>query len=153
MKNKLLILIGSIIIWGSVYIYALPYIAVADLKEAVKNNDVYVLEGYVDSDALRHNIKDQFNATIVASIVTPEGIRKIFEGKNPVAINKGGRFSNEEYDKRFERVQMGYLSHEKFEVFIPVESHSGENTGLKLILEREGFDWRLANFIVPFDQM
>lgn len=62
------VLVGLVVLGLAGCVYALPYIAVNDLKESVKAKDAEAIEERVDFVRLRMSLKDQFNSVMMAKM-------------------------------------------------------------------------------------
>lgn len=108
--KKILIAIPVLLVLA--YIVALPYIAVYQIRDAVKNHDSTALSEYIDFPSVRQSLKDQLNAMLmgkmqsddtksnpfaalgmafaaplvdkmVEAYVTPAGVAQLMEGEKP----------------------------------------------------------------------
>ena len=92
-KNKQLIF-GLIVFLIAGWIYASPYLAVRNMKEAVKNGDAVAVADYVNFPSLKESLKASVNVQIAMSMVEMKG--------NPVFTALGANVANALVDPMFE---------------------------------------------------
>jgi hypothetical protein len=146
---------------------AAPWIALGGMKQAIQERDADRLAEYVDFPSVRQSLKDQLNAVItdsladssednpmtalgvalggamvdrmVESLVTPDGLARIYEGKSPLPMEAGtGADATQPIG------EVGYESWDKFVVDIG----EGGNQ-VNLILRQRGLGWALTAINLP----
>lgn len=174
--SKLKFLLAVIGVSFFIYAGAAPYITVYQIKSAIDLNDGERLSEYIDFEKLRQSLKDQMNAKLagelaknekaannsfvqlgsllagafiekaIDAIVTPSGIAKIMSGENPTNERKerNGSASKQNRDP-LSAASMSYKSLEKFVVTI----QSDKDEEIRLILRRQGIDWKLTEILLP----
>jgi hypothetical protein len=173
--KKIIWVAGVILALVVGYVAAGPYLTVSAIKTGIVENDSEKLSDNIEFPTLRQNMKEQLNTKmmknmatemkdnpfaafavglattmvdgIVDSFVTPSGLAALMEGKKP---NKGGNGSNTpppKKDNLFKNARFSYDSMSKFSIWVP--NDKGEEA--RFVLKREGFSWKLVNFVIPMD--
>jgi hypothetical protein len=161
------------LLFGAVWLYFTPYLALRQLQKAAEAGDVETMNELVDFPALRESVKtgvstavareigDQGNplarvggmiagtlaAPLVNTFVSPEGIAALTRGRRPdrdgQSGDDGGRVEVEGID-----VERGYESVDRFVVRF-VDEESGRER-VSLVMRREGIaGWKLSGVRLP----
>lgn len=175
-------IVGVSLILTSAGLYSLPYVTLYEIKEAVEHNNSAKLKAYIDFESVRRDLKDQirtFLATKLESVrksnqvlellgadiagrladkmvdkvidaaVTPEGLDELMRGKIIA-----GQITSE--DKQPEGAQPPDVSlhYETWSKFVAeIKNKSEPNKKVKLILTRQGLDWKLTAVSLPLDSI
>ena len=153
------------LVFGAVYLYFTPYLAMKKLQDAAKAGDTQALNELVDFPALRESVKQNVRgavensvsrshnplavlggmlagavaAPLVDTFVTPDGIAALTEGARPGS----GPDARTHVDTKDVKVKRGYESFDRFVVHFE-ERDSGRER-LALVLRRDGLThWRLS---------
>jgi hypothetical protein len=65
MSKKLQVSIIAIVLLIFTFVYTSPYLAIYQIRQALKNEDSAALAAYVDFPSVRQGIKDQLNTELV----------------------------------------------------------------------------------------
>lgn len=113
MKKSVL---GLLVFLGMAYVFALPYITVYQIRQAVESRDSVALSEHIDFPSVRQSLKDQLNATLMGKMqsddtknnpfaalgmalagplvdkmldvyITPAGVAQLLAGENPSLKN------------------------------------------------------------------
>ena len=149
------------------YVAAKPYLTIDAIKTGFINNDSVKLSEHIDYPALRQNLKDQISTTmmqqvaesskdnpmatfatgiatmmvdkVIESMITPGGMASIISGKSKDDNDKP------DHQQMFKNARFTYDSIDHFSVWIPVK----DSNDARLVLQRNGIDWKLVNIIIP----
>jgi hypothetical protein len=168
------------LILTSAGLYSLPYVTLYEIKEAVEHNNSVKLRAYIDFKSVRQDLKDQIKSfletkmetvrksnqilellgsdiagrlaetmvdKVIDTLVTPEGLDELMRGKIIA-----GQITGE--DKQPEGAQppdvsLRYESWSKFGA--EIKDKSDPNKRVKLILTRQGLEWRLTAISLPLE--
>ncbi|HOI16542.1 MAG TPA: DUF2939 domain-containing protein, partial [Geobacteraceae bacterium] len=175
MKKKI-ILLASFVILVIGYVASGPFITIYQIKSGLEQQDSEKLSDNIDFPTLRSNLKEQLNAnmmqnvaselrdnpfsalamglaskmteTMVDMLVTPNAIRSMVEGKNPLQHQKDGKDPQESTGKKsdlFKNASFSFDGISKFSVRMTIN----ENKEIRYVLTREGLSWKLSNIIIP----
>ncbi|GMR06065.1 MAG: DUF2939 domain-containing protein [Gammaproteobacteria bacterium] len=177
MKKSHWIIVVLLLVTGIGYAAASPMITINHIKTGIEEQDSEKLSENIDFPVLRKNMKEQFNAALmkeatselednplgalaigfasklvdgmVDSLVTPSGIASLMEGRKP----SNDQLSNPDTTKSnkkeiFKNARYSYDSTSKFSVWVP--NDNGEE--IRFVIQRTGFDWKLANIVIPMDK-
>jgi hypothetical protein len=170
------------LILTSAGLYSLPYVTLYEIKEAVEHNNSGKLKAYIDFESVRRDLKDQIRAflatklesvrksnqvlellgadiagrladkmvdKVIDTAVTPEGLDELMRGKIIA-----GQITSE--DKQPEGTQPPDVSlhYETWSKFVAeIRNKSEPNKKVKLILTRQGLDWKLTAVSLPLDSI
>jgi Protein of unknown function (DUF2939) len=168
--NKKIVIITAAIATGIMTIvgagvYAVPYLALDNLKKATTNRNADALAQEIDFPALRTSVKENVKAQIIKQmaggntpgtgldpaavdkivnpmvdkLVTPEGLGELMMDKVPGATID---LSNLEKNIAASEVKMGYESFDRFVVRITDKVDRAKD--VSLILKRDGLAWKLS---------
>lgn len=156
-----------------------PYLAVAEIKTGIIDQDADLLAARIDFPTLRQNLKDQVNAammksaaqdlqdnplaalaaglatrvvdSMVDSLVTPAGLAQVMEGHRPAkSIAKPSVPVETRPPKTEELFQNARYTYDSLSQFsVWVPNDAGQET--RFVLQREGLSWRLVNLVLPRD--
>ncbi len=181
--KKVILIIGVIVALLVGYVAAGPYLTLASIKKDISEENTEQLPNNIDFVALRQNIKGQVNHNImkdaapelqnnilalvagkfatkmvdgvVDSILTPNGLAALMEGKQLYKEQKQGINGNNntnvpspEKKDLLESATFSYDSLNQFSVHIP--NDSGKE--VQLMLKREGLSWKLVNIKLPLER-
>ncbi|HEX8697177.1 MAG TPA: DUF2939 domain-containing protein [Longimicrobium sp.] len=165
------------LLFGAVWLYFTPYLALQRLQDAAEAGDVETMNELVDFPALRQSVKtgvstavargigDEGNplarvggmlagtlaAPLVNTFVSPEGIAALTQGRRP---DQGGRSGDGDDDRvKVEGidVERGYESMDRFVVRF-VDEESGKER-VSLVMRREGIaGWKLSGVRLPEEE-
>ena len=151
--------------------YFSPYLTLNSMKTATTNRDVVALANEIDFPSLRKSVKEGVRAKLaqevakqgnniassmggdmltkvvdpaVDKLVTPEGLSQLMQDKIP-----GAKIDIADLEKNMadSQVEMGYESIDRFVVHISDKVDRSKQ--VKLILQRDGFSWKLAGVNIP----
>lgn len=164
MRNRMVLIIGGLLVLFAIAYFGSPYLAARNLKEAAKSVDADALESSVDFPAVRDSLKSQLNAALVKkmskdasmksnpfaglglmmapaiidrmvdSFVTPDGIAAMARGQKP---NEAKTDASNRID-----YSSSWVNLDRFRV----RMRNPEQTkyGASLLFERRGlFSWKL----------
>lgn len=172
-KGKIVAILGGLFV---IYIAAVPYITVNQMKAAAESYDGEALSEYIEFPSVRQSLKDQMNAMfmmemakdemkdnpfaalsaalagvmvdrMVEAYITPAGITQLMAGEKPMPAEEGD--TGESFGRNpLSNATMSYESLAKF--VVKVKSATGEES--KFVLRRRGISWKLTEIIVPLDK-
>lgn len=173
--KKLAWIFGSVFILIIGYIAAGPYLTIYFIKSAVTEKNPEKLAEYIDFPLLRQNLKDQLNAKVLTSaatelessplatlaaglatkivdgvvdtLITPNSLAKVMEGKNPTKASQTESTSQSEKKELFKDAKLSYDSINRFSILVPYD----QGQEARFILVRNGLHWKLTNLIVPLE--
>lgn len=171
MLKKIFIML---LITGSAYLVALPFLTAYALQTAGIRNDPSALARNVDFRTLKQNLKVHVNdvlrrqmggemednpfAPLVASLssalidpmieqyVTPTAMVEVMKGHNPLQSDAKNREALDGEKNLLDGASMRYESIDRFIVTI---GNGTSLDGLKLILLRRGWRWVLTEILLP----
>lgn len=157
------------IIGGSAYFS--PYLTLNNMKTATTNRDVVALANEIDFPSLRKSVKEGVRAKLaqevskqgsniasamggdmltkivdpaVDKLVTPKGLEQLMQDKIPGAKID---IANLEKNMHDSQIDMGYESIDRF--VVNISDKVDRSKQVKLILQRDGFSWKLAGVNMP----
>ena len=158
------------IVGGSAYFS--PYLTLNNMKTATTNRDVVALANEIDFPSLRKSVKKGVRARLaqevskqenniaaeamggdmltkivdpaVDKLVTPEGLSQLMQDKIP-----GAKIDIADLEKNMadSQIDMGYESIDRF--VVNISDKVDQSKQVKLILQRDGFSWKLAGVNMP----
>ena len=178
MNKKIIGAIIALVVVICGYLYASPYIAINNIKNAAQVGDSEKVSKYIDYPSVRQSFKDQMNAMMakelmnqdtdgfaalgamlastmvdkmVDAFVTPEGMTLMLQGKNlkeSQQSNAPTAESEAKQEKQKPEYSSGYTSMNDFEVLIKDQDKAKE---VKVHLVRDGLSWKINKIAVPMD--
>ncbi len=163
----------------TIYVAAVPYITVHQMKSAAENHDGEALSEYIEFPSVRQSLKDQMNVMfakkmaeddkmkdnpfaalgaafagvfvdkMVDAYVTPAGITQLMAGEKPQPHAGRGEESSSGDDR--EPLADASMSYESFDKFVVRVKDNNKSAEGKFILRRRGLDWKLTEIIVPLE--
>lgn len=174
MNKKVIGAIMSIFILMGGYLYASPYLAMNGIKDAVQKADSEKLSTYIDYPSVRQSFKDQVNKqvlknltkeedgwkalgtmlattmldNIVDAVITPEGITLLLQGKNVFQSLEDGETPQAQSEQTKSKMQYSsrYLTMNVFEITL---FNPENDKTYKVIMERDGFSWKVKRINLP----
>ncbi len=176
--KKGILVAAALVISFAGYAVAGPFISMNAIKSGIEQKDSERLSENIDFQALRQNLKDQFNAQMmtgafteldsnpfgvlavglasklvdgmVDGFITPSGLAALMSGETPAKgkADQSGTQKPIESQKLFENAHFGFDSTRKFSIRVP--NDKGEE--IQFLLTRSGLDWRLSNIIIPMNK-
>ncbi|SJN36297.1 DUF2939 domain-containing protein [Psychrobacter sp. JB385] len=176
--KKLLPWLAGLLVIFAIYLYASPYIALYNIKNAVEQKDADKLSGYIDFPSVKQSIKDQVKAAMVEELaasdeqdgfealgtmlaaamidplvdglVTPDGVALMFQGQN-LDFDSSNDSSEDKAKINNEDIdyKAGYLSFNQFKVQIIDADDSDES--LDVIMQRDGLSWKVTRISFSLD--
>lgn len=175
--KKIISLIVLVLIALGGYFYATPYLAISNLGKAVKEGNTTKVSEYVDYDHLRQNINRQLKIVVTEkmmndpelnnnpfaglalamvtkivdeatdTLVSPEGMSAMLDGKKPSNSTGGESNSESSSDKTpWEKAEKGYDGYDWF--VVSVLSAEGYKVDFKF--RRQGLTgWKLSEIKFP----
>lgn len=164
--KKTSLAIGAAILAAAAYTAAGPYLTLSGLRTAIETNDQAKLQAHIDFQLLKQNIKDQINAqamqpviedpgnpfaALAAGIVTGMTDKLIDAMITPAGItaalsDKG--FDGSVFDKKHKLFSATTITYDSIDTAsIWIASDNAEPT--RLVLTRDGFNWKLTNITGP----
>lgn len=164
--KKSTLAISAAILAATAYTAAGPYLTLSGIRTALETNDPAKLQAHIDFQTLKQNIKDQINAQamqpviedpgnpfaafaagivtgmtdkLVDAMISPAGITAALSDKG----FDGSVFENKH--KLFSATSITYDSIDTASIWIA--SDNAEPT--RLVLTREGINWKLTNITGP----
>ncbi|PNK59996.1 DUF2939 domain-containing protein [Psychrobacter sp. FDAARGOS_221] len=180
--KKPFIWIAAIVVIIAAYLYASPYLALRSIKNAALEGNADVLSEHIDFPSVKQSLKDQINAQlmkevakedadgfealgamlatamidpIVDSIVTPEGIAMMVQGKEPLQQDDAEDESKDATEAMEAELnpnidyKTGYVSYKTFKVTLSNKDHDGEP--MDIIMRRDGLGWKVTRIALPAD--
>lgn len=164
LKHVLLAVFGVLILG---YAVAAPYVTAYRIGTALENNDAEALSQHVDFPAIRQSLKDELNAAmteqaaenanpfaslgallagaladrVIDALVTPAGLRRLLRDGNLESAMSGVTEAHRDPDSSMPEISMSYESMSSFAVTV---GEDGQGGNLKLILKRDGLNWKLS---------
>lgn len=170
MKKISILVIGLLVVIAS-YLYASPYLALNNIKNAAQARDADKLSSYIDFPSVKQGVKEQVKAkfasemitgenqngfealgsmlaasmidTLVDGLITPDGMAAMMLEKSTEAD------TTQEESNEFKELdyETSYTSFNSFQVDI----NNKENRGVKITLYRDGLRWKINNIDLPLD--
>ena len=177
MKKILPWLAGLLVIFA-IYLYASPYIALYNIKNAAEHKDADKLSGYIDFPSVKQSIKDQVKAAmveelaasdeqdgfealgtmlaaamidpIVDGVVTPDGVALMLQGQE-LDFGLDDKTTKDEPKVKDTDIdyKAGYLSFNRFKVQIIDADDTDES--LDVIMHRDGLSWKVTRISFSLD--
>lgn len=176
--KKLLPWLAGLLVIFAIYLYASPYIALYNIKNAAEQKDVDKLSGYIDFPSVKQSIKDQVKAAMVEDIaasekqdgfealgtmlaaamidpiidgvVTPDGVALMLQGQK-LDFDLSNDTSEDKTKTKNEDIdyKAGYLSFNRFKVQIIDADDPDES--LDVIMHRDGLSWKVTRISFSLD--
>ena len=171
MKKTSILVIGLLFVMAS-YLYASPYLALNNIKNAAQLRDADKLSGYIDFPSVKQGVKEQVKAkfatemiaggnqngfealgsmfaasmidTLVDGLITPDGMAAMMLEKKKQDSTEADRTQEELKDLDYET---SYTSFNSFQVHI----NNKEDRAVKITLHRDGLSWKVTNIDLPLD--
>ena len=168
---------GLLVIFA-IYLYASPYIALYNIKNAAEQKDADKLSGYIDFPSVKQSIKDQVKAAMVEELaasdeqdgfealgtmlaaamidplvdglVTPDGVALMLQGQE-LDFGLDDKTTKDEPKVKDTDIdyKAGYLSFNRFKVQIIDADDSDES--LDVIMHRDGLSWKVTRISFSLD--
>jgi len=177
LKKFLPWLVGLLVIFA-IYLYASPYIALYNIKNAAEQKDADKLSGYIDFPSVKQSIKDQVKAAmveelaasdkqdgfealgtmlaaamidpIIDGLVTPDGVALMLQGQKLVFdLNNDTPEGVPEAKNDDIDYKAGYLSFNRFKVEI-IDANDPDES-LDVIMHRDGLSWKVTRISFSLD--
>lgn len=176
--KKLLPWLAGLFVIFAIYLYASPYIALYNIKNAAEQKDADKLSGYIDFPSVKQSIKDQVKAAmaeelaasdeqdgfealgtmlaaamidpLVDGLVTPDGVALMLQGQK-LDFDSSNDTSEDKATAKNEDIdyKAGYLSFNRFKVQIIDADDSDES--LDVIMHRDGLSWKVTRISFSLD--
>ena len=176
--KKLLPWLAGLLVIFAIYLYASPYIALYNIKNAAEQKDADKLSGYIDFPSVKQSIKDQVKAAMVEELtvndeqdgfealgtmlaaamidplvdglVTPDGVALMLQGQK-LDFDSSNDSSEDKAKINNEDIdyKAGYLSFNRFKVQIIDADNSDES--LDVIMHRDGLSWKVTRISFSLD--
>ena len=176
--KKLLPWLAGLLVIFAIYLYASPYIALYNIKNAAEQKDADKLSGYIDFPSVKQSIKDQVKAAmaeelaasdeqdgfealgtmlaaamidpLVDGLVTPDGVALMLQGQK-LDFDSSNDSSEDKAKINNEDIdyKAGYLSFNRFKVQIIDADDSDES--LDVIMHRDGLSWKVTRISFSLD--
>ena len=176
--KKLLPWLAGLLVIFAIYLYASPYIALYNIKNAAEQKDADKLSGYIDFPSVKQSIKDQVKAAmveelaasdeqdgfealgtmlaaamidpIVDGVVTPDGVALMLQGQE-LDFGLDDKTTKDEPKVKDTDIdyKAGYLSFNRFKVQIIDADDSNES--LDVIMHRDGLSWKVTRISFSLD--
>ena len=177
MKKFLPWLVGLLIIFA-IYLYASPYIALYNIKNAAEQKDADKLSGYIDFPSVKQSMKDQVKAAMVEELasskeqdgfealgtmlaaamidplidglVTPDGVALMLQGqKLDFDLNNDTPEDKPKAKNEDVDYKAGYLSFNRFKVQI-IDANDPDES-LDVIMHRDWLSWKVTRINFSLD--
>ena len=173
--KKVPILIVGLLVLVAGYLYASPYLALNNIKDATKARDAEELSSYIDFPSVKQGVKDQVKAKfatemlagegqggfealgsmfatamidqLVDGLISPEGLADMMLGEQEASKEDTTTQEQSSPSDNLE-YETGYTSFNSFDVDIYNEE-GGEP--FNIVLHRDGLSWKVANINIPLD--
>lgn len=176
--RKLLPWLAGLLVIFAIYLYASPYIALYNIKNAAEQKDADKLSGYIDFPSVKQSVKDQVKAAMVEELaasdeqdgfealgtmlaaamidplvdglVTPDGVALMLQGQK-LDFDSSNDSSEDKAKINNEDIdyKAGYLSFNRFKVQIIDADDSDES--LDVIMHRDGLSWKVTRISFSLD--
>lgn len=176
-KNKILIS-GLIVLLIACWIYATPYLAVRNMKEAVKNGDAVALADYVNFPALKESLKASFNVQMtksmaemkgnplfavlganianalidpmLESLVSPEGLAVMMQGHKPSPSTQKEEKKQEARSDASNDEPIVIMGYENINRFtVKTTDKTNPTQEVTMVFLRDGMSWKLSAVRFP----
>ncbi|WP_201501525.1 DUF2939 domain-containing protein [Psychrobacter cibarius] len=176
--KKLLPWLAGLLVIFAIYLYASPYIAFYNIKNAAEQKDADKLSGYIDFPSVKQSIKDQVKAAMVEELaasdeqdgfealgtmlaaamidplvdglITPDGVALMLQGqKLDFDSSNDSSEDKAKIDNEDIDYKTGYLSFNRFKVQIIDADDSDES--LDVIMHRDGLSWKVTRISFSLD--
>ncbi len=170
------VLVAVILVSIFGYVATGPFITFSSIKTGIVEKDSEKLSENIDFPALRQNIKEQFNASMIKNaseelegnflsiiavglaskfvdevvdlLLTPSGLTTFMEGKKSGKGDDKSITPTFKKDELFKNVRYSYDSLSKFSIWVTNEMEEE----IRFVLKREGFSWKLVNIVIPINE-
>lgn len=169
--------LAGLLVVFAIYLYASPYIALNNIKNAAVQGDADKLSGYIDFPNVKQSMKDQVKAAmlkelaasdeqdgfealgtmlatamidpIIDSVVTPDGVALMLQGQK-LDFDLNNDTSEDKPEAKNEDIdyKAGYLSFNRFKVQI---FDDADKESLDVIMHRDGLSWKVTRIAFPLD--
>lgn len=174
MKKISILVIGLLVVIAS-YLYASPYLALNNIKNAAQARDADKLSGYIDFPSVKQGVKEQVKAkfatemitgenqngfealgsmfaasmidTLVDGLITPDGMAAMMLEKQKQDSIEADKTQEESNEFKGLDYETSYTSFSSFQVDI----NSKEDRAVKMTLHRDGLSWKVTNIDLPLD--
>lgn len=176
--KKLLPWLAGLLVIFAIYLYASPYIALYNIKNAAEQKDADKLSGYIDFPSVKQSIKDQVKAAmveelaasdeqdgfealgtmlaaamidpIVDGVVTPDGVALMLQGQE-LDFGLDDKTTKDKPKVKDTDIdyRAGYLSFNRFKVQIIDADDTDES--LDVIMHRDGLSWKVTRISFSLD--
>jgi hypothetical protein len=176
--KKLLPWLAGLLVIFAIYLYASPYIALYNIKNAAEQKDADKLSGYIDFPSVKQSLKDQVKTAMVEDIaasdeqdgfealgtmlaaamidpiidglVTPDGVALMLQGQK-LDFDLSNDTSENKAKAKNEDIdyKAGYLSFNRFKVQIIDADDADES--LDVIMHRDGLSWKVTRISFSLD--
>lgn len=176
--KKLLPWLAGLLVIFAICLYASPYIALYNIKNAAEQKDADKLSGYIDFPSVKQSIKDQIKAAmveelaasdeqdgfealgtmlaaamidpIVDGVVTPDGVALMLQGQE-LDFGLDDKTPRDEPKVKDTNIdyKAGYLSFNRFKIQIVDTNDSDES--LDVIMHRDGLSWKVTQISFSLD--
>lgn len=176
--KKLLPWLAGLLVIFAIYLYASPYIALNNIKNAAEQKDADKLSGYIDFPSVKQSIKDQVKAAMVEEIaasdeqdgfealgtmlaaaiidpiidgvVTPDGVALMLQGqKLDFDLNNDTPEDKPKAKNEDIDYKAGYLSFNRFKVQIIDADDADES--IDVIMHRDWLSWKVTRISFSLD--
>ena len=176
--KKLLPWLAGLLVIFAIYLYASPYIALYNIKNAAEQKDADKLSGYIDFPNVKQSIKDQVKAAMVEELaasdeqdgfealgtmlaaamidplvdglVTPDGVALMLQGqKLDFDLNNDTPEDKPKAKNEDIDYKAGYLSFNRFKVQI-IDAND-PNESIDVIMHRDWLSWKVTRINFSLD--
>lgn len=175
--KKVPILIVGLLVLVAGYLYASPYLALNNIKNAAKARDAEELSSYIDFPSVKQGVKDQVKAKfatemltggdqggfealgsmfatamidqLVDGLVSPEGLSAMMLGDQEQAAKEAPTTQEQSSPSDNLEYETGYDSFNDFHVNL---SNPTTDKTVKVMLHRDGLNWKIVDIDFPFDE-
>ena len=176
--KKLLPWLAGLLVIFAIYLYASPYIALYNIKNAAEQKDADKLSGYIDFPSVKQSIKDQVKAAmveelaasdkqdgfealgtmlaaamidpIIDGLVTPDGVALMLQGqKLDFDLNNDTPEDKPKAKNEDIDYKAGYLSFNRFKV--QIIDADDPNESLDVIMHRDWLSWKVTRINFSLD--
>ena len=175
--KKVPILIMGLLVLVAGYLYASPYLALNNIKSAAQARDAEKLSGYVDFPSVKQGVKDQVKAKfatemltgedkggfealgsmfatamidqLVDGLVSPEGLAVMMSGEQDQASKEAATTQEQSSPSDNLEYETGYDSFSDFHINL---INPTTDKTVKVMLHRDGLNWKIVDIDFPFDE-
>ncbi|MCW4463104.1 DUF2939 domain-containing protein [Sphingomonas sp. BT-65] len=166
MRKMIKLAIGATLLGGAmfgVWDYTSPYRTVQGFRSAILNRDGVALNGYIDFDALRSNLKAQFAARLMGNNVSRPGLNPEYAATrlqsveamvdglvSPQAIRLGMERVAQQTERNEPEGSIGLqpIRRDGFNQFhLPLDP----DDTIAVRFERRGLSWQVTDVKLPYD--